>query len=168
MSRLWPGPWSLREGARDWFTAVMFFRAAMRLGVGLAAARPALARLAASSLLFSVCEAAHADGMTALAASGPPDPGRGISGLAVVHARDQAGHGGAAGLALRWEAIGPDGELFPALDADLTLSPDGDHAVVLTLPRGVPAAARLGQRARPGIMGARRGYGGAGVPGPGG
>jgi hypothetical protein len=120
-------------GARGWFTAAMFVRAAMRLGVGFAAARPTLARLAASSLLFSVCEAAYGQGMTALAADGPSDAGRRISGLAAVYARNQAGHGDAAGLALRWEAIGPDGEPFPALDADLTLSPDGDHAGALTL-----------------------------------
>jgi hypothetical protein len=119
----------------------MFVRDAMRLGVGFAAARPALARLAASSLLFSVCEAAYdmevtaalAAGGPAEAGRGPAEAGRGISRLTAVHARDRAGPGDTAGLALRWEAIGPDGELFPALDADLTLAPDGDRAVVLTL-----------------------------------
>jgi hypothetical protein len=111
----------------------MFVRAAMRLGVGSAAAQPALARLAASSLLFSVCEAAYRKEVTTLSAGGSADAGRVPSRLAAVHAREQTGPGDTAGLALRWEAIGPDGELFPALDADLTLTPDGDHAVVLTL-----------------------------------
>ena len=107
----------------------MFVRGARRLGVGFAAARPALARLAGSSLLFSVCEAAYGTGMTALAAAGPA----GTSRLAAVHSREKSGPGETAGLALRWEAIGPGGELFPALDADLTLAPDGEDAVELTL-----------------------------------
>jgi hypothetical protein len=111
----------------------MFVRDAMRLGVGFAAAQSALARLAASSLLFSVCEAAYGTEVTALATGGPADAGRGTSRLTAVHARYRTGPGDTVGLALRWEAIGPDGELFPALDADLTLSPDRDHAVVLTL-----------------------------------
>lgn len=38
-----------------------------------------------------------------------------------------------AGLALRWEAIGPGGELLPVLDADITLSPSARQATLLTL-----------------------------------
>jgi hypothetical protein len=34
---------------------------------------------------------------------------------------------------LRWEAIGSDGTLFPALDADLTLSPAGEKITLLSL-----------------------------------
>ena len=53
--------------------------------------------------------------------------------------------GGPAHLALRWEAIGPSGELFPTLDADIALSPAGEHATTLTL-AGVyrPAPGNLG------------------------
>jgi hypothetical protein len=36
-------------------------------------------------------------------------------------------------LPLRWQATGPGGTLFPALDADLTLSPAGEETAVLTL-----------------------------------
>ena len=35
-----------------------------------------------------------------------------------------------AGLALRWEATGAGGRLFPVLDADLTLAPDGEGTVL--------------------------------------
>ncbi len=38
-----------------------------------------------------------------------------------------------AGLALRWEASGPGFDLFPALDADVTLSPAGERATTLTM-----------------------------------
>ena len=36
-----------------------------------------------------------------------------------------------ASVAIRWEATGPGGALFPALDADITLSPAGDDATKL-------------------------------------
>jgi hypothetical protein len=36
-------------------------------------------------------------------------------------------------LVLRWEAVGRNGLAFPALDADITLSPDGEQAVLITL-----------------------------------
>ena len=38
-----------------------------------------------------------------------------------------------SGLALRWEATGPGGGLFPVLDADLKLAPDGAGGTVLTM-----------------------------------
>jgi hypothetical protein len=38
-----------------------------------------------------------------------------------------------ARLCLRWEAIGPDGALYPALDADLTLASAGETITLLTL-----------------------------------
>jgi hypothetical protein len=38
-----------------------------------------------------------------------------------------------ARLALRWEAAGRGSGLFPVLDADVTLSPAGENASVLTL-----------------------------------
>jgi len=36
-------------------------------------------------------------------------------------------------LILRWEAAAGNGLPFPALDADITLVPDGDHAVLVGL-----------------------------------
>ena len=41
--------------------------------------------------------------------------------------------GESAVLALRWEATGPGGRLFPALDADLSLIPAGQHSTRLSL-----------------------------------
>ena len=48
-------------------------------------------------------------------------------------------------LALRWEATGPGGRLFPALDADMSLTPAGEHSTRLSL-AGVyrPPLAALG------------------------
>jgi len=36
-------------------------------------------------------------------------------------------------LTLRWESTGPGGRLFPALDADITLTLAGEHATLLLL-----------------------------------
>ena len=36
-------------------------------------------------------------------------------------------------LAVRWEASGPGGGLFPVLDADITLTPRGESATLLAL-----------------------------------
>jgi hypothetical protein len=38
-----------------------------------------------------------------------------------------------ARLGLRWEAIGPDGAVYPVLDAALTLTPAGETAALLAL-----------------------------------
>jgi hypothetical protein len=46
---------------------------------------------------------------------------------------DLIAHPDSARVALRWEAIAPGGNLFPALDADLTLSLAGDQATTLML-----------------------------------
>ena len=76
---------------------------------------------------------AQAEISLTLARADPPGPVRGKSRLVNVHFRDLAAYGGSAHLALRWEAIGPGGELFPTLDADIALSPAGEHATTLTL-----------------------------------
>jgi hypothetical protein len=38
-----------------------------------------------------------------------------------------------ASMAIRWEATGPGGALFPALDADLKLTPAGEQATMLAV-----------------------------------
>jgi hypothetical protein len=50
-----------------------------------------------------------------------------------VHFRDLVMRDDSAVLTLRWEATGPGGRLFPALDADITLTPAGERATLLRL-----------------------------------
>ena len=50
-----------------------------------------------------------------------------------MHFQDLKASGDSARLALRWEASGPGGGLFPALDADITLTPAPKHSATLTL-----------------------------------
>ena len=50
-----------------------------------------------------------------------------------MYVRDVVTLGEGTGLALRWEATGPGGGLFPALDADIWLTPAGGHSARLSL-----------------------------------
>ena len=54
----------------------------------------------------------------------------GVAKLVRVQARELSWTDSSAGLALRWEATGAGGRLFPVLDADLTLIPDGEGTVL--------------------------------------
>jgi hypothetical protein len=123
----------------------MFVREELRLPTAFPAARDRLADLAhAGSLLTAAQQAnddaqpqngetATADGSTGLARVGPLGPVRGLSRVVEVQIGDLARHGDSAQLALRWQAAGPGGGLFPALDADITVTRLDDEATMLTL-----------------------------------
>jgi hypothetical protein len=80
-----------------------------------------------------VSQGVYGDGVSGLVRVGPLGAARGVSKLAGVHLLDVAVRGESAVLPLRWQAAGPGGALFPALDADLALTPAGDHATRLSL-----------------------------------
>ena len=50
-----------------------------------------------------------------------------------MHFLEVVTRGESAVLALRWQATGPGGRLFPALDADIWLTPAGEHSARLSL-----------------------------------
>jgi hypothetical protein len=101
----------------------MFVGDEIRLKVGFATARERLARLSESGALFEPSADAYGPGLTRVGMAG-------ISKLVRVQARELSGTDISAGLALRWEATGPAGGLFPVLDADLRLAPDEDGSVL--------------------------------------
>jgi hypothetical protein len=103
------------------------------LDVSFTAARARLADLIRGGLLGSASAQAYSDGITHLALAGPVGSAPGLSRLVQVHFQDLRASGDSARLALRWEAGAPVGGLFPALDADITLTPAGKHATMLTL-----------------------------------
>lgn len=104
----------------------MFVGDEVRLNVGFAVARERLTRLGESGALF----APSADGYGAgLARVGP----NGVSKLVRVQARELSRTDKSAGLALRWEATGAGGKLFPVLDADLTLTDFGAQGTLVAL-----------------------------------
>jgi hypothetical protein len=115
------------------------------LNVGFAAARARLGNLADGGLLLEASEHAYGETITGLAEAARPVACG--SQLAGVRPDDITETGGTAQLALHWEATTRDGGLFPALDADLTLTPAGDQATVFALTgvfRPPPALADAG------------------------
>ena len=112
---------------------MVFISNEVLLDVSFAAAQARLANLARGGSLLSASQVAYDDGITGLARVGPLGSGPGISRLVRVHFRDLVTREGSAVLTLRWEATGPGGGLFPALDADITLIPAGDQGTVLKL-----------------------------------
>jgi hypothetical protein len=107
----------------------MFVGDEAELDVSFAVARERLMELAGSGLLLSASEDAYDLGTAGLARVGIP----GLSKLVRVQARDLAVTQESVGLAIRWEATGPAGELFPVLDADIRLVRAGERAAVLTM-----------------------------------
>jgi len=101
----------------------------VELDVSFAVARERLMQLAGSGLLLSTSEDAYDLGTASLARVGMP----GLSKLVRVQARDLAVTQESVGLAIRWEATGPGGGLFPVLDADIRLVRAGEGAAVLAV-----------------------------------
>jgi len=95
------------------------------------AARCRLRRLAGDGVLLGAAEYAYGSGITGLVEM--VGAAAGMSRLAGVRAEEIAEATGGARLWLRWEAIGPDGAVYPALDAALTLTPAGEAATLLAL-----------------------------------
>jgi hypothetical protein len=106
----------------------MFVGDEVLLEVSFAVARERLAHLSESGVLITTSEDAYSSEATGLTRVGA----MGLSKLVRVQARELAWTDKTAGLAIRWEATGSGGGLFPVLDADIRLAPAGDHVTVLT------------------------------------
>jgi hypothetical protein len=106
----------------------MFVGDEVPLEVGFAVAREGLARLAESGALIGASQDAYSHEGAHLRVGVA-----GLSKLVRVHVRELAQTDTSAGLAVRWEATGPGGRLFPVLDADIRLAPSGERAVLLTI-----------------------------------
>ena len=111
----------------------MFIGDEVLLDVSFDAARARLADLTRGGSLARASEDAYGEGITGRARAGPLASALGMSRLAEVHSRDIVTRGNSAVLTLRWDATGPGGGLFHALDADITLTPAGKQATLLTL-----------------------------------
>jgi hypothetical protein len=111
----------------------MFVSAEAPVDLGFPAALAGMADLARGGLLTGMSQGAYGDGLTGLARVGPLGEVPGLSKLVQVQVLDMVTRGESAVLALRWQATGPGGRLFPALDADIWLTPAGEHSARLSL-----------------------------------
>jgi hypothetical protein len=116
----------------------MFVGDEVRLDIGFAVARERLLRLGEGDTLLATSAGAYGPGPTRVGVAG-------ISKLVRVQVRVLSWTDASARLALRWEAIGPGGGLFPALDADLTLAPEGAGTMLTLAGAYRPPLGPLGQ-----------------------
>jgi hypothetical protein len=104
----------------------MFLRGEARAAVSAAAATARLACPAGDGVLVQASYAAWEEGTAQIAPAGLP-------GLVLVRSRGPVRRGAVSALILRWEVADESGQLFPVLDADITLVPDGEQATLIGL-----------------------------------
>ena len=114
-------------------TAEVFVGAEAVLDVSFDAARAGLARAVGGEWLATASADAYGEWSKGLARVGPRGTSWSVSRLVEVRFRELVTRGNVTGLALRWEAAGSSGGLFPVLDADITLVPDGEQATLIGL-----------------------------------
>lgn len=107
----------------------MFVGEEVRVDVAFPVAREGLAQLAEAGVLAGPSQDVYGREGAGLARVGAV----GVAKLVRVQVRELAWTDRSAGLAIRWEATGPGGRLFPVLDADIQLAPAGPHATWLTM-----------------------------------
>ncbi len=107
----------------------MFVGDEVLLEVSFGVARDTLAQLAESSVLTSASQDAYSHEGAQMVRVGVA----GLSKLVRVQVRELAQTDKSTALAIRWEASGPGGRLFPVLDADIRLAPAGERVTVLTI-----------------------------------
>ena len=96
-------------------------------------ARARLAQIASATGLASASQAAYHDGLTHLIRVGPLGDTPGVSKVVAVRVLDPVYRDDLMTVALRWEATGAAGGLFPVLDANISLAPAAEHATRLAL-----------------------------------
>lgn len=94
-------------------------------------ARDGLASLVYRSLVRAA-EGAYGEGLAGPTRVGPLGARPGLSKLVDVHVLELVRREDSVVLTVRWEATGPAG-LFPALEADITLTPAGQGACLMAL-----------------------------------
>jgi hypothetical protein len=103
------------------------------LAVPFTVASARLARLPYGGWFRDVSETVYQGGVEYLMRVGPAGTVPGASRLVRVRFTEPVYRDDIMSIGLRWEATGVTGGLFPALDADVRLSADGDEGVRVTL-----------------------------------
>jgi hypothetical protein len=108
----------------------MFTGDQVKLDIGFDVARDRLACLADGRWLQDASRDSYGAGIVGFTRVGPTPA---LSKLVRVHVRKLPAAADYAGLAIRWEAAGQAGLLFPVLDADLTVTPAAGDTCTLAL-----------------------------------
>jgi hypothetical protein len=116
-----------------WCDGPMFIGAEVRLGLRFTAAQARLVNLARGGLLHHASGDAYRELESGLARVGPLGAMPGMSKLVMVRFADMTVREDFAVGPMRWEATGPGGGLFPALDADIALTKAGNDATILAV-----------------------------------
>jgi hypothetical protein len=111
----------------------VFIREEFGLNAGFPAARTKLSRLARTDHLTEVSGCAYKSGLVGLSCTGQADADQRRPKLVRVFVRELVAREQSAVLTMRWQVTMPGGGLFPALDADITLTPAGEGRSLLTL-----------------------------------
>ena len=111
----------------------MFVGAEVQLDLGFDAVQARLVNLVRGGLLPRASGGAYHEWQACLAQIGPWATALGMCRLAQVLVRDMVTHADYATWTMRWEVTGPRGSLFPALDADIKLTPAGVGATMLAV-----------------------------------
>lgn len=101
--------------------------------VSFAVASSRLGELTRGRLLDGLSERVYTDGVGYLLRVGPAGTVPGASRLVRVRFSDLAYHDDEVTVAMRWEATGAVGGLFPALDADIRIALEDGRGVRVTL-----------------------------------
>ncbi len=108
----------------------MFVAEEAALHTAYPAACAGLLRLTRGGWLTTASDGAYAEGLSGLIRVGPFGDIAGASKLVRVLLLDPVERDGGLTLTLRWEATGVMGRLFPVLDANITLAPDGEGSLL--------------------------------------
>lgn len=114
-------------------TEYMFVTDNRMVPVSFAVAASRLDQLARGRLLDGVSERVYDGGVEYLLRVGPVGAVPGASRLVRVRFAQPVHHDEVMWVALRWEASGAAGGLFPALDADIRITPDSGDRTRVTL-----------------------------------
>ena len=111
----------------------MFIGAEVQLDLGFDAVQARLAYLVRGGLLPRASGGAYDQWQACLAQTGPWVTAVSMCPLAGVLVRDMVTRVDCATWTMRWEVTGPGGSLFPALDADITLTSAGVDVTMLAV-----------------------------------
>jgi hypothetical protein len=119
--------------AWTWFNYGMFLADQRLCVVSIGIARARLADLVTGTWLTTASKASYQEGMNHLLWTGTPDDPPGLPRLARTHFLDPIHREDSTTMGMRWEATSVTGSLYPAMDANLTLTAEGAQHTRLTL-----------------------------------